>query len=172
MVSYGDLRWIHKVEPSEAGIAVALSRIVQALESIGLSKSYGFSIELCLQEALVNALVHGVRERGGANIMVRCHIDAERIRIAVEDDGCISAAKICQSTHHDLEHSGGWGLLLIRAFMSRISLSGSGHGLCMELDFDGEFDPSTESARALDPLGSVVHAGEHSSSTGGDFHAD
>jgi anti-sigma regulatory factor (Ser/Thr protein kinase) len=160
------------VEPSEPGIAAALSRIVRAAGSLGLHPSHRFSIELCLQEALVNALVHGVRACGGANIVLRCEIDSRGIRIAVEDDGFGFPAKIGPSIHRDSAVPDGWGLFLIRAFMSRVSVDHSGHAIRMELDFYAGLDSSTEPSQPKDSHGAVGHASEYQSSTTGDFHAD
>jgi anti-sigma regulatory factor (Ser/Thr protein kinase) len=151
------------VEPSEAGIAAARFRVVQAITHLGLHESYCFSVELCVQEALVNALVHGVQERNGAKILLRCEIDFEGVRMSVEDDG--------PSIQADSEQSSGWGLLLIRAFMSRVSIEASGRRTCMELDFDNDLACSIHSKHRMNVYECAVHAPEFPS-TAGEFYAD
>jgi serine/threonine-protein kinase RsbW len=158
------------VEPSEAGIAAARVRVVQAITHLGLHESYCFSVELCLQEALVNALVHGVRERNGAKILLRCEIDGEGVRMSVEDDGHRLATNDCRSIQAASEQSGGKGLLLIRAFMSRVSIEASGRRMSMALDFDSDLGWS-HSKHRMDVYESAVHVPKFPS-TAGEFYAD
>ena len=126
------LRTVEDVFPSEAGIAEALRRAVDAFGQAGLDGAHLFAIELSIHEALVNALVHGVRERGASQIRLAYEIDSRRVQVVVEDDG---ADAVTQAGRNTWEAGHGRGLLLIRAFMSR--MSSQDRLIAMELDLDG-----------------------------------
>jgi anti-sigma regulatory factor (Ser/Thr protein kinase) len=131
------LKWTQCVQPSEEGIAAARENLLEVLAPLGLSKRQRFSIELCVHEALVNALVHGVWDGGGRRILLSCHAEGEQLRLVVEDDG---AAFPTDSRRNWSEPAGpgGRGLLLIQAFMSRVWRSFRGNSITMELDLGAE----------------------------------
>lgn len=101
---------------------------MEALRNLDLTEHQLFAIELSLQEALVNALVHGVTESMASHIWLSYARDPERLRITVEDDGI----------DHDRwvgVHTGtGLGLPLVHALMSCVTITAGGHRICMELD--------------------------------------
>ena len=122
---------VENVFPTEAGIADALSRAVDVFRQAGLGGAHLFSIEVSIHEALVNAFVHGVCERGASQIRLAYEIDRRRVRVVVEDDG---ADAVTQDGRDTREEGYGRGLLLIRAFTSRVS--SQGRVISMELDLD------------------------------------
>ena len=131
------LKWIQCVQPSEEGIASARENLLEVLAPLGLTERQRFSIELCVHEALVNALVHGVWDGGGRRILLSCHAEGEQLRLVVEDDG---TAFPTDSRRNGSEPAGpgGRGLLLIQAFMSRVWRSFLGNSITMELDLGAE----------------------------------
>lgn len=145
------LRCAREVFPTEAGIKEGRSGLMESLERLGLSETHLFAIELCVHEALVNALVHGIWESGGQCISLSCEADDTRVSIAVEDDGGRSfiagggpadappvptwpPRPVPDASVVGMTWLGGRGLRLIRAFMTQVSQNRGGHGITMRLD--------------------------------------
>jgi anti-sigma regulatory factor (Ser/Thr protein kinase) len=130
-----------EVPPTESGIAAARTSLMAVLRGRGLSEARCFSLELCVQEALVNALVHGIQEQGGRRITLACEADDARVRVTVEDDGSgfdwvgACAGRLDRAARP--AKPGGRGLLLVRAMMSRVLFNPSGNGITMEMDLAG-----------------------------------
>ena len=125
-------RGCEDVVPTEDGIAAARARAVEAMERAGLEADDLFAIELCLHEALVNALVHGVRNGGASQILLSYEIDQRHVRVVVDDDG--ANGELRNGSRDELHAGPGRGLWLMRAFTSRMHFEG---GLvAMELDLD------------------------------------
>jgi signal transduction histidine kinase len=82
------LRMDETILPTEDGIAAGRQRAVEALAQAGLHGAPLFSIELCIQEALVNAYVHGICAGGGSKIRLAYALGNEWVRVDVEDNGC------------------------------------------------------------------------------------
>ena len=129
-------RWrgCEDVVPTEDGIATARARAVEAMERAGLEADDVFAIELCLHEALVNALVHGVRNCGASQILLSYEIDRRHVRVVVDDDG--AHGELQNGSRNKFQAEPGRGLWLMRAFTSRMHSEG---GLvAMELDLDSD----------------------------------
>ena len=125
-------RGCEDVVPTEDGIAAARARAVEAMERAGLDADDLFAIELCLHEALVNALVHGVRNCGASQILLSYEIDRRHVRVVVDDDG--ANGELPNGSRNEFQAGPGRGLWLMRAFTSRMHSEG---GLVvMELDLD------------------------------------
>jgi anti-sigma regulatory factor (Ser/Thr protein kinase) len=134
--SISNMRWVQQVSATEAGIAEARQRAVHALRWAGLDGQHLFFLELCLHEALVNALVHGVYEHGASHIRLSCDVYAGWVRVSVEDDGNRFDELSVETPRVDEHPKGGRGLFLIHTFMSRVIPLPSGGGICMELDLN------------------------------------
>jgi len=132
--SISTLRGCEDVVPTEDGIATARARAVEALEGAGLDGGDLFSLELCIHEALVNALVHGVRKCGASQIRLTYEIESRCVRMVVEDDG--AKGEFRNGSRDDLQAGTGRGLWLIRAFSSRMRSEGS--RVTIELDRDAD----------------------------------
>ena len=145
---------LEKVPPTEAGILAARRRAVEAFRRLGLEERYLFPIELSLHEALVNALVHGVKECGASQIRLCYEFNARCIRVKVEDDGGDdrkpAAGEPIAGT--------GLGLPLIHGLMSRVRVLAAGHGISMELDRAGlDGSRSGRILPIMDRRSGVVH---------------
>jgi len=132
--SISSLRGCEDVVPTEHGIAAARARAVEALERAGLDGGDLFSVELCIHEALVNALEHGVRECGASQIRLSYEIESRCVRMIVEDDG--ANGKLRNDSRNGLQAGPGRGLWLMRAFSSRMRSEGG--RVTMELDRDAD----------------------------------
>ena len=129
--SLSNFRTVENVLPTETGIAEALSRAVGVMGRAGVGGAHLFSLELCIHEALVNALVHGVHERGASTIRLAYEIDSGYVRVVVEDDG---VEGFMQDVADTQQKGYGRGLFLIQALTSRAS--SQGRVISMELDLD------------------------------------
>jgi len=134
--SIPSLRWMQSVPPTETGIGQARRHAVEAFRCLGVRETHLFPLELSIQEALVNALVHGVEEQGGSQIRLSFEITNHGVEVIVEDDGlsAVEAEEVSHPVADEAEPQGGHGLSLIRALMSRVNIRSSGH-VRMELDF-------------------------------------
>ena len=136
--SISNLRGCEDVVPTEDGIARARARAVEAFEGAGLDGVALFSLELCIHEALVNALVHGVRKCRASQIRLSYEIESRCVRMVVEDDG---AKEFRNGSRDDLQAGTGRGLWLIQAFSSRMWSEGSR----VTIELDRNADPISNS---------------------------
>jgi anti-sigma regulatory factor (Ser/Thr protein kinase) len=131
------LRSVREVSPTEAGIREGRSGLMESLKRLGLPETHLFAIELCLHEAMVNALVHGIWESGGRRISLSCEADDTCVSITVEDDGgrgTSAPQPVADATAVGMMAPGGRGLRLIRALMTQVTQERAGHGITMSLD--------------------------------------
>ncbi len=110
--------------------------VVERAEDLGYSKASLFALRLAIEEAIANAFHHGHRE-----LPVETPIDIEydlsdvRISVIVEDKGpgFTPAAVPDPTLDENLETPGGRGLVLMRAYMTRIEYNETGNRVEMEL---------------------------------------
>ena len=133
-LSIQSVRDFEDVVPNENGIAAARARTVEAMERAGVEGDDLFAIELCLHEALVNALVHGVRKCGASQIRLAYEIESRCVRVVVEDDG--AKGDLRTGSRNGLQAGPGRGLWLMRAVSSRMRSEGG--RVTMELDCDAD----------------------------------
>ncbi len=110
--------------------------IVEQAEELGFPSATLFALRLAMEEAIVNAFHHGHRDLGPETpITVEYALSPERIRVAVEDQGpgFTPAAVPDPTLDENLENPGGRGLVLIRAYMSRVRHNDRGNRVEMEL---------------------------------------
>ena len=107
--------------------------IKDALQSHQFDDREQFSIELALEEALVNAIKHGNQLDPGKRVFVRYDVTPERFDIRIEDEGPgFNPVDVPDPTApENLERPCGRGLLLIRYYMSDVSFQDSGRTIVM-----------------------------------------
>lgn len=113
-------------------------RSVQAdIKEALIAQQYGdrdqFSVELALEEALVNAIKHGNQLDPTKRVTVRYEITSERFDIRIEDEGPgFNPQDVPDPTApENLERPCGRGLLLIRNFMTDVQYHGRGNIVTM-----------------------------------------
>ena len=131
-------QWIWRCEhtiPSEmaAGRRI-LDEVLEQLHLRRWSQHDVFSVHLAMEEALVNAITHGNRLDPQKQVQVGCRISAEMIRIEITDQGeGFDVNSVPDPTDPDrLESPSGRGMLLMRAFMSRVEYNATGNSVVME----------------------------------------
>ncbi|HEY3319050.1 MAG TPA: ATP-binding protein [Planctomycetota bacterium] len=116
-----------KIETLEALLAALLSAGALSGESAELR------FRLCLDEALVNAVMHGNRYDAAKSVRVRAFIDPKSWSVLVEDEGAGFREEDLpdpQAAENLLEESGR-GVHLIRSMMDEVSYWSGGAALLM-----------------------------------------
>ncbi|MGD0898416.1 MAG: ATP-binding protein [Thermoguttaceae bacterium] len=93
-----------------------------------------FSIHLAMEEALVNALRHGNRLDHRKRIHVACRLGPDRIRIEIADEGAgFDPGTLPDPTCPEKLHAtSGRGIMLMKAFMSRVEYNQVGNRVVLE----------------------------------------
>lgn len=131
------LRFVLTVPPVESGVEEARHEVLERLRSLALSDDQQFALEFCIHEALVNALVHGIREGGGSCITLDFEADDKRVRVSVKDDGVgfrWALPGLAEGHAHDKTDCAGLGHALIRRLMTRVWFTTFSNGIIMELN--------------------------------------
>lgn len=105
-----------------------------AMQERGYPKASTFAVRLALEEAMTNAFRHGLRNLpDDTPITVEYGVDANTVRIAVEDPGPgFDPSEVPDPTaEENLTRPGGRGLLLIRSYMTRADFKNQGRRLEM-----------------------------------------
>jgi len=95
-----------------------------------------FGVQLGLEEALVNAILHGNGLDADKQVHVVCRMTPDLVRIEITDEGeGFDPATIPDPTAPDrLEAPTGRGVMLMRSFMSRVEYNEVGNRVVMEKD--------------------------------------
>lgn len=108
--------------------------VVEAMERHGYSKASRFAVRLALAEAIANAFKHGHRTvAAGTPIRFDYAVSGERVEVSVEDQGPgFRPEDIPDPTlDENIEKASGRGLMLMRAYMTRVSHNARGNRLDM-----------------------------------------
>ena len=98
------------------------------------SKDNSFSIRLCLEEALVNAVVHGNKNQPDRMVRIEISEVNGRCRICVEDQG--KGFDPDGMAMPDCRELGGRGVCLIKHYMDDVRFDQENN--CLRMEFDRE----------------------------------
>lgn len=95
-----------------------------------------YSVRLAVEEALVNAVVHGNRSETDKHVRIGCRLAPNVVRIEITDQGKgFDPTTVPDPTSPDrLGCPRGRGVMLIKAFMSRVKYNATGNVVVMEKD--------------------------------------
>lgn len=133
-----DERWNWRTEqviPSETGAGQRLlDDLLRQLVEQQWSEHDVHSVHLALEEALVNAIRHGNRSDPSKQVSVTCKVSPERLWVEIRDQGSgFNPDDVPDCTDPDrLEIPSGRGIMLMRAFMSRVEYNDLGNCVVME----------------------------------------
>ena len=118
---------------SRAEIGRILERVHFALVGQEYSEQEIFGVCLALEEAMVNAIKHGHRDRPGKSVLVRFHVDSEWVRVIVKDKGNgFDPSKVPNPCAvENLERPTGRGLFLMHAYMTWVRHNARGNCVAM-----------------------------------------
>jgi len=101
-----------------------------------------FAIHLATEEALVNAIRHGNHGDPEKHLHIVCSLASDRILIEISDEGRgFDPAKVPDPTCDDQLHTPcGRGVMLMKAFMSRVEYNARGNAVTMEKQREQDVD--------------------------------
>jgi serine/threonine-protein kinase RsbW len=111
-----------------------LDDVLQQLDSLHWSRHDIFGVHLAVDEALVNAIFHGNAEDETKRVRFSCCLSPQRIRVEITDEGpgFDPDSLPDPTTPCHLGRPGGRGVLLMRAFMSRVEFRDHGSRVVLE----------------------------------------
>ena len=133
-------QWIwrrdHVIESDTAAGRRVLDEVLQELQARHWCQRDVFAVHLAMEEALVNAIIHGNRLARDKHVRISCRMSPELIRVEISDEGPgFDPDALPDPTDPDrLGCPGGRGVLLMKAFMSRVEWGGSGNHVLLEKD--------------------------------------
>lgn len=131
-------QWIWRCDrliPSEPGAGrQVLDEVLQTMKAHHWVPHDIFSVHLAMHEALVNAIMHGNRQDVEKQVHVSCRMSPELVRIEIADEGDgFNPGSLPDPTDPDrLESPTGRGVMLMRAFMSRVAYNDQGNRVVLE----------------------------------------
>jgi serine/threonine-protein kinase RsbW len=122
-------RWRLQVIHTTGQVQPLIDRVMQSLEALDYPLEDVFAVRLSLEEALVNALKHGIGGDPSLSVQVRCHLTAERAVLEVQDQGeGFRPDEVPDPRDPEyLERDGGRGLLLMRHYMTAVWFNDAGN---------------------------------------------
>jgi serine/threonine-protein kinase RsbW len=107
--------------------------IKEALQTARYGERDIFSIELALEEALVNAIKHGNQLDPGKRVHIVYTVTPDRFDVKITDEGPgFNPEDVPDPTlGENIEKCCGRGLFLIRKFMTEVSYQGNGNVVTM-----------------------------------------
>lgn len=126
-------------EPSRNGVIVLRDvraeldglqkAVVDGIRQAGYDEASTFAVRLALEEAVANAFRHGNGEDPEKVVTVEFKISKDTVWIAVEDEGCgFDPGAVPDPTEEaNLEIPSGRGIMLMRAYMTDVSIVAPGN---------------------------------------------
>jgi serine/threonine-protein kinase RsbW len=111
-----------------------LDQLLQHLETLHWARREIFGIQLAVDEALVNAILHGNGLDESKHIHFCCWLSPRKIRVEITDEGP-GFDPTCLPDPTDAAHVDrpcGRGVMLMRAFMSHIEFHQRGNKVVLE----------------------------------------
>lgn len=116
---------------SPAGLDSILENTMAVVKGMACAPKKAEQVELCLREALVNAILHGNRADPAKKVMVACFCECEAnggLLLVVRDEGAgFDPSEVpdpTQAQSIDFEH--GRGIFLMRQFMDEVHYQDDG----------------------------------------------
>lgn len=124
------------VSHDRAQIERHFEEIAGAMTDRGFASAAQFAVRLAWEEAISNAIHHGNQDRADGRIEVAYHVEPQRLLIRVTDEGAgfDPSAVIDPTLDENLECPSGRGLLLMRAYMTRVEIPPPGNTVRLVLD--------------------------------------
>jgi serine/threonine-protein kinase RsbW len=121
--------------PSDRGASrVVMDVLLEQLGAHDWDPSDIFAIHLAVEEALVNAIMHGNKLDSAKKVHVDCRVSRDDVRVEITDEGQgFDPASVPDCTLEErLEAPSGRGVMLMRSFMTRIAYNAKGNSVVLE----------------------------------------
>lgn len=117
---------IRSIEPT-------VERVVGQLEQLNVLDGHRDAIEVALNEALANAVLHGNRKRTEKRVRVACYQQRGGILLVVRDSGPgFDPARVADPLDgNNVTQNHGRGIFLIRHFMDEVKFANGGREIRM-----------------------------------------
>ena len=115
-------------------IAPTVDRVVGRLEKLGVLDGHRDAIQVALNEALANAVLHGNRKRTDKRVRVACYRqrDAGSLLVVRDSGRGFDPARIPNPTaESNVTGKNGRGIFLIRHFMDEVHFANDGREIRM-----------------------------------------
>jgi serine/threonine-protein kinase RsbW len=112
----------------------AQEKLVALMEKFEYSMRDVFAMRLSLEEGITNAIRHGNKFASDKNVIIRCDISTEKMRVVIVDEGeGFDPEDVPDPTLEEfIERPCGRGLMLMRAYLNLCEYSDGGRCLTME----------------------------------------
>lgn len=112
----------------------AQEKLVALMEKFEYSMRDVFAMRLSLEEGITNAIRHGNKFASDKNVIIRCDISTEKMRVVIVDEGDgFDPEDVPDPTLEEfIERPCGRGLMLMRAYLNLCEYSDGGRCLTME----------------------------------------
>jgi serine/threonine-protein kinase RsbW len=111
-----------------------LDDILERLKALRWSRRDIFGVHLAVDEALINAILHGNALDEAKHVRFCCWLSPQKVRVEITDEGPgFDPASLPDPTDAaHLNRPGGRGVLLMRAFMSNVEFHDHGNHVVLE----------------------------------------
>jgi serine/threonine-protein kinase RsbW len=112
----------------------AQEKLVALMEQFEYSMRDVFAMRLSLEEGITNAIRHGNKFATDKNVIIRCDISTEKMRVVIVDEGeGFDPEDVPDPTLEEfIERPCGRGLMLMRAYLNICEYSDGGRCITME----------------------------------------
>ena len=124
----------HVITSDAAASRDVLVEILSQLENQHWLQQDVFAVHLAMEEALANAIQHGNGCDAQKHVHVSCRMSPDRVCVEIVDEGAgFNPHAVPDPTCIDRLHAPrGRGVMLMKAFMSRVEFNASGNGVLLE----------------------------------------
>lgn len=131
-------KWTWQIDrriPNDSAVGRRLLEdVLHRLEDLHWSRRDIFDVHLAVHEALENAIGHGNASDAAKHVQFSCRVSPGKIRVEIADEGPgFDPDSLPDPTAPGrLECPGGRGVMLMRAFMSRVEFQDRGNRVVLE----------------------------------------
>jgi len=118
----GETRGSLELGNDRQAIEGCIGEVIGAMEAMGYPPTSAFAVRLAMEEAIVNGFKHGNKDAVDSTVRVEWEAKPDAVTVSIEDSGPGYAPDaVPDPTEPDrLEIPSGRGLMLMRAYMSKI----------------------------------------------------
>ncbi|MGQ9631797.1 MAG: response regulator [bacterium] len=111
----------------------AIFIIMKLISSLYFPKDTLLSLPLVLEEALLNAVIHGNKRDPKKNVYINCNVTSQNLEIVIRDEGeGFNPKEVADPTKSDNILKGtGRGIFIMRSYMDEVSYNEKGNELRM-----------------------------------------
>jgi len=111
-----------------------LDELLDQLRAMQWSRRDVFAVHLAVDEALINAIHHGNARDQSKHVRFQCQLSPKKLRVEIADEGPgFDPSRIPDPTDPaHIDRPGGRGVMLMRAFMTRVEYPAPGNRVVLE----------------------------------------